>query len=231
MSVKLAVNGPDDLKSSLPWGYAALILLAAVVGALAAAVILPAWLPNVADSLLGSAPKAYWYLSRTSAFVAYGLLWVSMMTGVIITNKMARVWPGGPTAYDLHEYTSVLGLAFAPFHGLILMGDQYIAYTLAQVLTPFASVNYRPGWVGVGQIGLYIFGLVTLSFYVRRWLGYRSWRIIHFLSFVMFAMAMVHGVWSGTDTSSVWVQAMYWLTGGSFIFFTLYRVLGVKLSV
>ena len=39
-------------------------------------------------SFHGSAPKAYWYLSRASAFAAYGLLWSSMALGLAITNKL-----------------------------------------------------------------------------------------------------------------------------------------------
>jgi len=40
--------------------------------------------------------------------------------GVTMTNKMARIWPGGPTAFDAHQYTSLLGLTFALFHAIIL---------------------------------------------------------------------------------------------------------------
>src|SRR5947207_8775577 len=40
-----------------------------------------------------------------------GLAWLSMAYGVLISNKLARVWPGGPTAFALHEYTSLLAKA------------------------------------------------------------------------------------------------------------------------
>ena len=68
-----------------------IVLFAMVVGTLAAAVVLPAWMPNLESSLFGSDPKAFWYLSRGSAFVAMTLLWISMALGLTITNKMARV--------------------------------------------------------------------------------------------------------------------------------------------
>ena len=104
-----------------------------------------------------------------------------MALGLAITNKLARAWPGGPTIAALHDYTSLLGLAFGCFHALILTGDRYTNYTLAQVLVPFASVNYRPLWVGLGQIGLYLMGIVGLSLYVRRWIGYR-WSTVNVVS-------------------------------------------------
>ncbi len=223
-----AMNSDEQLEALMPamsFGTLLLMLLAVAAGAFAAGVALPALLPGWTASLLGSAPKAYWYLSRSSAFVAYALLWLSMALGLIITNKLARVWPGGPTAFDLHQYASLLGLAFALFHGLILTGDHYINYSLAQVLTPFASANYRPLGVGLGQIGFYLLGIVGLSFYVRRAMGHRLWRLIHYLSFVVFLLALAHGLMSGTDTAALWARNLYWASGASLVFLTIYRVL------
>ena len=214
----------DDLPS-MPLTTLSLMLLAAVGGAFGAVVVLPGIVPGLSSSLLGPEPKAYWYLARSSAFAAYVLLWASMVFGLMITNKMARVWPGGPTAFDIHQHVSLIGLAFALFHGLILVGDRFIGYTVGQVLIPFAGVGYRPAWVGIGQLCFYLLALVGLSFYVRKSLGHRTWRVIHFLSFAVFMMAMVHGVMSGTDAKSWWAGDLYWTTGGSTLFFTIYRIL------
>ena len=128
-------------------------------------------------------------------------------------------------AFDLHQYTSLLGLALALFHGLILLGDSYINYTLPQLLIPFASVNFNPVWVGLGQIGIYLWALVAFSFYVRAQIGTRSWRLIHFISFLAFMFALVHGVWSGSDSGTYWATIMYWYAGGSLLFLTIYRIL------
>jgi predicted ferric reductase len=202
-----------------------LLFLSVVMGAILTIVVLPGWLPGLAVSITGEAPKAFWYVSRGSAFVSFALLWLSMGLGLIISNKLARLWPGGPVAFDLHQYTSLLGLAFALFHALVLMGDSYIAYTLSQVLVPFASESYRPIWVGMGQIGLYVWAAVALSFYVRARMGTRSWRIIHFASFAMFALALIHGLFSGTDSADPWVIKLYWYAGGSLLFLLVYRIL------
>lgn len=202
-----------------------LLLLASAMGALIAAVLLPAWQPGLIASIIGPQPKFFWFLSRASGIVGFALLWLSMATGVIITNKMARLWPGGPVAFDVHEYTSLLGLAFIVFHALILMGDQYIGYTLKQVLTPFASTAYLPFWVGLGQLAIYGWFVVALSFYVRKPIGSRTWRLVHYLSYIVLLLGLVHGIASGTDTSSVWMQRLYWYAGGSLLFLTIYRVL------
>lgn len=222
---RTAASAADaEPEASLSIGTVGLLALSAAGGALLA-VSLPTLLPGLAASLLGPEPKAYWYLSRSTAFVAYALLCLAMTLGLMMTNKLARLWPGGPLAFDLHEHASILGLAFGLFHALILLGDRYASYSLAQLLVPFASGGDLAGWVGLGQVGLYLMGIVGLSFYVRPLIGRAGWRLIHFLSFVIFGLALLHGVMSGSDSGAPWAQALYWLSGGSLLFLTVYRVL------
>jgi predicted ferric reductase len=218
----------DDLEDTLlglaPYAIGATALAIAASLAALALIIQPAWLAQLQTSLAGVEPKAYWYLSRSSAIVAYILLWISMVLGLAITNKLARAWPGGPTFAALHEHTSWLGLLLAAFHALILLGDHYIGYTLPQVLMPFASASYRPLWVGLGQLSLYLLAFVVSSFYLRRWISYRAWRTLHYASFGVFALALLHGLFSGTDTGVVWISGMYWASAVSVVGLTIYRI-------
>lgn len=201
------------------------ILLAILTGVLAAVLLLPAWLPNLATSLLGESPKVYWYLSRATAFVSLTILWLSMALGIGITNKMVRLWPGAPAAFAIHEYVSLLGMAFALFHALVLLGDHYINFTVAQIFMPFATTGYRPTWVGIGQLGFYVWLIVNVTFYIRRLIGQKTWRVLHYLSFGMYVMGLVHGLFSGTDSPANWAQWYYWISGGSLLFLSVYRIL------
>src|ERR1700741_2746129 len=85
-----------------------LLFIASVGAGALAALIIKSWTPNLHISLLGPSPKGYWYLSRASGVVAYALLWYSMALGLLITNKLARIWPGGVSAFDLHQHVSLL---------------------------------------------------------------------------------------------------------------------------
>jgi len=207
-----------------------LLVFAVTVGMLVAVLVLPVFLPNMAFSLSGESPKAYWYLSRGTAFVSLSLLWISMALGFGITNKMARLWPGAPATFAIHEYVSLLGLAFALFHALVLLGDHFINFTLAQILLPFATVGYHPFWVGVGQLGFYTWAIVAFSYYVRQGIGQRTWRIIHYASFAMYMMGLFHGIFSGTDTTAGWAQAYYWFSFGSLFFLFVVRVIGALID-
>jgi len=202
-------------------------MMAMAVGLLVAVVLLPTWMPNLAFSLAGEEPKAYWYLSRATAFVSLSLLWISMALGLSVTNKMARFWPGAPAAFAIHEYVSLLGLAFAMFHALIILGDKYINFTLVQLLTPFSTLDYKPFWVGLGQVGFYIWVLVALSFYIRPTIGQKTWRLLHYLSFGMYFLGLLHGIFSGTDSSMAWAQQYYWFSSASLLFLFFVRVISV----
>jgi predicted ferric reductase len=212
-------------ESSVNSQFLLLVALAMILGLSAAILLLPAWLPNMAVSLAGDSPKVYWYLSRATAFVSLSILWISMALGLGLTNKVARLWPGAPAAFAIHEYVSLLGLAFALFHALVLLGDRYINFTIAQIFMPFSTVDYRPTWVGIGQIGLYVWLIVALSFYVRQSIGQKTWRVIHYLSFAMYIMGLLHGLFSGTDSTANWAQWYYWISGGSLLFLLVYRII------
>ncbi|RME46218.1 MAG: hypothetical protein D6791_08960 [Chloroflexi bacterium] len=215
----------DELTPTVALESAILLLLGAALGALFAVVAAPQWVPGLAESLTGSSPKAYWYLARGSGLVAYWLLWLSVALGLAVTNKLSRVWPGGPAAVDLHQFTSLLALAFAVFHALILLGDHYIGYTLTRVLVPFASTDYRPIWVGLGQVGFYLAVPVAFSFYARRRIGYRAWRLLHYGSFAVYLLVTAHGLGAGTDAETPAIVGYYGLTGLFIYFLTVYRIL------
>ena len=201
------------------------IFAATLCGAFAAVLILP----TLAQLLVGPGVNVAWDLTRVSGIVAYVLMWLSVVFGLIITNRMARLWPGGPAAFDLHQFTSLLGLAFSLFHAVVLLGDSYIKYSLLQIVLPFASLNYQPIWVGLGQIAFYILIPVTLSFYVRRSVGPEFWRLIHFGSFIAFAFITLHSLIAGSDATNPGMLGLYAMTGASVFFLTIYRMLSMVL--
>ena len=221
---------PTEYESSVNIQTFLVFLLAITIGLLLAVLVLPNWLPNLSFSLVGDAPKAYWYLSRATAFASLSLLWLSMALGMGITNKMARAWPGAAAAFAIHEYVNLLGLAFAVFHAVVLLGDHYIAFTPLQLLIPFSTEGYRPFWVGLGQVGFYIWLIVALTFYIRSLIGQKTWRILHYLSFGMYMLGLYHGLFSGTDINAPWAQNYYWISGGSLLFLLVARIVGSVLD-
>jgi DMSO/TMAO reductase YedYZ heme-binding membrane subunit len=66
------------------------------------------------------------------------------------------------------------------------------------------------------------------SFYLRKWIGRRTWRLFHYVTYLAFTLALVHGLMAGTDSRLPAMQILYYGTGLSIIFFTSYRVLTIK---
>ncbi len=227
MSIKQNTQ-PENQEEEFVFRIAGIGIMATVFGLVAAVVVIPIFLPGLVYSVSGEEPKAFWFLSRGTALVSFVFLWISMVLGLLISAKVAKLFPGAFTANDLHQFVSIGGLVTGLIHGLLLMGDKYINANLFQVLTPFTLAKYRPVWVGVGQLGFYFWLVTVISFYIKKRIGYKAWRTTHYLSFLTFAGMLVHGILSGTDTATPWVNWMYWISAGSILFLTLYRVIAAS---
>jgi DMSO/TMAO reductase YedYZ heme-binding membrane subunit len=119
-------------------------------------------------------------------------------------------------------------LLFATLHGALLIADQSFPFTPRAILVPFAS-PYSPISVGVGQLTFYLTAIVTASFYIRRQIGQRAWRLLHYLTFVAFIGASAHGVASGSDSGTPWAFWIYVIPIAAAVFFLTYRIV-VSLS-
>ena len=215
----------DTSKTSNPWFRIVLMLATTTAVGLVA---FPILVPMLLGTFSGSAYEVYSHITRSSAFVAYLLLWVSMLAGLSITSKTGRKWPGMAASFGVHRYTTLLGLGFAVIHALSLLGDPFMGYTIGQLLTPFQAGSYKPQWIGLGQFALYALAIVAFSFYVRNRLGMRTWRMIHSLSFALFLTALIHGLQTGSDSSSWWASGLYWISAASVLLGSVYRVLSVR---
>jgi predicted ferric reductase len=167
--------------------------------------------------------QALWYLTRAAGLLAYLLLWLSTAWGLAVTSKIFDPLLHRAFTYDMHQFLSLLAIGFTVLHVGVLVADRYLPFSLAQILVPFIA-PYRPIWVGVGVIGLYLSLLVTATFYVRRWIGQKTFRVIHLSSFLAYAAVTLHGVLAGTDSALLAMQLIYAGTFLVIVFLTVYWV-------
>lgn len=174
------------------------------------------------DAVFGaSSGHMTWYMTRASGIIAYLLLWLSTVWGLAVSSKLFDKLAPRAFTFDAHEYLSLLALGFTFVHVIVLLWEIYMPFSVVQLLVPFVS-DYRPFWVGIGIIGTYLSVLVTVTFYMRRWIGTRAFRVIHYLSFAGFLGVLLHSWFAGTDTGLTATQLMYWFTGFSVVFMTVY---------
>jgi predicted ferric reductase len=163
-------------------------------------------------------------MTRSSGLAAYGLLWLSVVWGLFSSTRLARGWPGAGTTFDLHEHLSLLALGFAALHAIVLLLDREFGFSLFELTVPFTARRDRAA-IGLGQIALAVLASVTLSHYLRKRIGQRAWRALHYLAFVVYALALTHAALAGTDSASPALRAFYFTTAGVVLFLTTYRVL------
>ena len=141
---------------------------------------------------------AWWLASRASGIVALALITASVMVGLLMASKLMR--RRGRGLRRVHESTALTGLVAIAVHGITLLGDAWLHPGIVGVTVPFA-IAYRPLSTGLGIVAGYLAAIFALSFYVRRRIGARRWRRMHRLTVVAYAMALVHALGAGTDTS------------------------------
>ena len=71
-----------------------------------------------------------------------------------------------------------------------------------------ASPAYRPIWLGLGALAFDLLLAVLLTSMLRRQFGHRAWRFVHWLAYVSWPVAVVHGLATGTDAKAGWLLAL-----------------------
>lgn len=167
--------------------------------------------------------QTMWYITRAAGLTSYLLLWLSVAWGMAVSSKILDALLHRSFTYDFHEFLSLAAIGFIALHMGVLFFDSYMPYNLAQMLVPFLS-PYRPLWVGIGVIALYLTLLVTGTFYLRGRIGMKAFRSIHILSLVAYLGVTLHGLMSGADSSLPVVLVMYAGTFLVVIFLTAYWI-------
>lgn len=150
-----------------------------------------------------------WTVARAGGFTAYILVTLSVALGLALSMQWqsARRWPR-QVNNDLHNFTTLLSLVFVMVHILAVWVDPFTRFGFAEVFIPFVS-HYRPLWMGLGIIALYLGLAVALSTLIRPRIGYKMWRRLHLLTLVLFALVTVHGIATGSDTQTWWGLLLY----------------------
>jgi predicted ferric reductase len=201
------------------------MFFALCVGVVALGVALPARASEA--SLHMNSVHRYWYMGRASGFAAYGMLLGSVLLGLGVSSRVFDGWLIRPWVFEMHQFLSIVVLIVMMFHALIMLPDPYAQFRLAEMLVPFES-HYRAFWVGIGTISLYGSIVLTASFYLKKHIGQKGWRLLHYASFGVFGLAFVHGIKAGTDTGEAWAQLVYLSSGLLVAFFTFFRVLALR---
>ena len=145
-----------------------------------------------------------WYTTRAAGAVSLILL-----TGVVVLGILSslRYRPAGLPGFftaGLHRNIALLSLVFLGLHIVTAVVDPFTSLGWLPLVVPFSS-PYRTFWLGLGTIAFELVIAVTVTSLLRGLFGTRVWRAVHWLTYVAWPVAVVHGLGTGTDALSAWL--------------------------
>ncbi len=103
----------------------------------------------------------------------------------------------------MHRDVSLLALFVIVIHVVAIMLDSYVKIPLSAAVLPFGS-SYSPFWTGLGALSFDLMIAIVVTSLVRKRLGYRTWRFVHWFAYVSWPIAVAHGLATGSDSGAAW---------------------------
>jgi predicted ferric reductase len=168
--------------------------------------------------------KVWWYLSRSSGLVAWLILALAVIWGLLLSTRLLQERRRPAWLLDLHRWLGGLSVTFTAVHLVGLVLDEYVEIGWRELFLPFAS-EWRPGAVAWGIVGFYLLVAVQVTSLMMKKLPRRVWRAVHFTSFILFWVASIHAAQAGTDTTTTWYRVGSALMIVAVLFTVAYRAL------
>ncbi|WP_225728946.1 MULTISPECIES: ferric reductase-like transmembrane domain-containing protein [unclassified Nocardia] len=170
--------------------------------------------------------QALWAFGRGSGIVALVLLTIAVAAGIAARSGRAILLPRTGLA-EFHRGAALSATALVGLHMLGLLADPRAQLRLIDLLVPFAG-QYRPMWLGFGTVAVDLLAAVVLSALLRHRIGPLAFRIVHWAAYLLWPVALLHAVGTGTDNTRPWLltvvaacvltiaAAVIWRTSGEF---------------
>ncbi|NNN20800.1 MAG: hypothetical protein HKL80_02195 [Acidimicrobiales bacterium] len=155
--------------------------------------------------LLGAtSPSPLWYLTRGSGLVALLLLTGTVVLGILGSLRFSTpAWPRF-VQQGLHRNLSLLTVILVPIHVITSVADGFVPLTIFDAFVPF-NAKYRPIWVGLGAIAFDLLIALVITSLLRHKIGQPSWRFVHWLAYLCWPIALIHGIGTGSDATDALV--------------------------
>jgi hypothetical protein len=174
------------------------------------------------NAFFAHAPVA-WYVARAAGLVSFGLLTLSVWLGLAMSTRL--LGPARQKAlFGWHQTLAWTGLSMLALHAGALLFDPTLHFRLASVLVPLAS-PWRPTAVAAGVIAGWLTLMLAASFRLRKRIGQKGWRRLHYASFAAFVLALGHALASGTDLKGGGGPVVVALAAGPVLWLSLFRIL------
>src|SRR5205814_7533449 len=137
-------------------------------------------------------------VTRGSGVVALLLLTAGLILGIVGTLRWrSDRWPRFAVV-AIHRNLTLFAIVFVVVHVVSTVVDGFAPIGLKDAVIPFVS-RYRPLWLGFGALAFDLLLALVVTSLLRSRIGYRTWKLVHWLAYAAWPIALVHGLGSGSD--------------------------------
>ncbi|MGX9792349.1 ferric reductase-like transmembrane domain-containing protein [Mycobacterium sp. MMS18-G62] len=147
--------------------------------------------------------EALWALGRGTGITALAFLTISMALGIATRSGRSLIALPRFAVADVHRFAALAGTLLVVLHMALLFLDPYAQLRLIDFVVPFLGA-YRPLWQGLGTLAFDVLVVVTLTSLLRHRLGVRAFRVVHWISYALWPIALAHALGNGTDADRGW---------------------------
>lgn len=170
-------------------------------------------------------PHLFWITSRAAGSAALVLASLSVCLGLLMSTRVLRRL-GGPDLRAAHEALSLATLVAIAVHGAMLLGDQFMHPSLADISLPFAS-PYKTWWTSLGIVSGWALAALGISYYARGRIGQERWRTLHRFTALAWALGLAHSLGEGSDAGQTWFLVMTGIVAVPALGLLLWRMSGL----
>ncbi|MBL7488649.1 ferric reductase-like transmembrane domain-containing protein [Frankia sp. AgB1.9] len=148
-----------------------------------------------------------WYAARATGTTLLLVLTLTVVLGIVArSGRRAGGLPGFAVA-AVHRNTSLLAVALLVVHVVTVVLDPFSHLGALDTVLPFGA-GYRPFWVGLGTCAADVLLALVVTSLLRRRIGARIWRGVHWAAYAVWPLAFAHSLGSGTDAGTGWLRAV-----------------------
>jgi Ferric reductase like transmembrane component len=139
-----------------------------------------------------------WYTTRATGLVTMILFTLVVTLGTLVANRVGGARVGRFELNELHRSISMVAIVFLVIHIATTVLDSFVKTGLVSAFIPMTSA-YKRVPVALGAVALDLMLAVWISSLMKARVANRTWRFIHWFSWLGFATSIVHAVTVGTD--------------------------------
>ncbi len=165
-----------------------------------------------------------WLVSRASGLMLLVLFSTVFVLGISTRlGTRLRSFPRFAMA-ELHRTLALFAVALLALHVATAVLDPYVSIGWWAAIVPFTS-HFRALALGLGTLAVDLGAAVLITSLVRKRLGLRWWRAVHWLAYASWPLAFMHTLSAGNDMGIWWVSALVWGSASAVALAVIDRIL------